>query len=388
MAEHLADSLLRNRVEVPYEPNETAVAIGQRRPSMFLCPIAPPPPNPDMDRARAHTLEWVQEMGIITTDSALGKLDDQRHDFWSAVTFPTARGDIFDLQNDWVVWLAMYDDYNEVRDTSLRGTLAEDSTAVLYDAPAPITTDTNPLTRGLADLWRRTREYDMSPQWFKRLAKWMSYFIEMEKKEAEWRRDRTWLTLDRYLEYRMWIGCIPGLPYLDMLSHGAEPSERMMNTPEIRTLMRLTSDYSFLVNDVYGYDRDQGWGDHLNTVVILQHDRDHDLEAAIGETISMADAAMRSYMRVRGTVPTMHEEMDIPADERANTFLFVGALDNWCRAVFDYHLVSARYSQIPPKLDHHQAAWIAEQTGWSDRDGRGEIAGAGPSTYVGPGGTR
>lgn len=211
----------------------------------------------------------------------------------------------------------------------------------------------------------------MTSLWFTRLAKWMSYFIEMEKTEAEWRRDRRWLTLDRYLEYRMWIGCIPSLPYLDLLSHGSEPSERAINTPEIRTLMRLTSDYSFLVNDVYGYDRDQGWGDQFNTVAILQHDRGLDLATAMRETISMADAAMRSYIRVRDAVATMHDEMEIPDTERAATDLLVGALDHWCRAVFDYHLVSDRYSQIPRLLDHHEAAWIAEQTGWSDRRARG-----------------
>ncbi len=370
MEEHQANPLIQNEKTAAFEANQTALSIGQRRPSLFTCPISPPPPNPDMERARAHTLEWVQDMGIITADSARRKLDEQRHDFWSAVTFPSSRGDTFDLQNDWVVWLAMYDDYNEVHDTALTGTLAEDSMTILSGRDVPITTGTSPFIRALADLWRRTKQHDMSPQWFVRLGKWMCYFIEMEKTEAEWRRDRIWLTLDRYLEYRMWIGCIPSLPYLDLLSYGSEPSERALSTPEIRTLMRLTSDYSFLVNDVYGYDRDQGWGDNFNTVAILQHERGYDLKTAIRETIVMADAAMRSYLRVRSAVETMHEELDFPPGERANTALFVGALDNWCRAVFDYHLVSARYSQIPPKLDHHEAAWIAEQTGWSSRDKR------------------
>lgn len=157
MTEHPANHLIEQQREVSFEPNETAQAIGQQRTNLFSCPIAPPPPNPDMERARAHTLEWVRDMGIITSDAAAAKLDAQRHDFWSAVTYPSSRGDTFDLQNDWVVWLAMYDDYNEVHDTALSGTLAEDAMAILGDAHVAITTDINPFIRALDDLWRRTR---------------------------------------------------------------------------------------------------------------------------------------------------------------------------------------------------------------------------------------
>jgi germacradienol/geosmin synthase len=126
--------------------------------------------NPRLDAAREHSKAWAREMGILDTPGEKGakaiwderKFDSADYALLCAYTHPDAPGPELDLVTDWYVWVFFFDDhflevFKRTRDmdgareylSRLRAFMPVHSVS---DPPAP----TNPVERGLADLWART----------------------------------------------------------------------------------------------------------------------------------------------------------------------------------------------------------------------------------------
>ena len=127
--------------------------------------------NPNLDTARAHTKVWSRQMGIldpppddpnspeIWTEAELDAMD---YGLLCAYTHPDCPSDELDLITDWYVWVFYFDDhFLEIfkRTGDVAGGKAYLDRLPLFmplHRSDPMPEPTNPVERGLADLWTRS----------------------------------------------------------------------------------------------------------------------------------------------------------------------------------------------------------------------------------------
>jgi germacradienol/geosmin synthase len=131
--------------------------------------------NPHLESAREHSKAWAYEMDMVDAPQHGTAIWDEQdfdsHDYalLCAYTHPDAPGPELDLVTDWYVWVFYFDDhflelYKRTRD--LVGAKEYlDRLRAFMPADGVITeTPTNPVERGLSDLWTRTVP-SMSTDW-------------------------------------------------------------------------------------------------------------------------------------------------------------------------------------------------------------------------------
>src|SRR5215469_2450237 len=136
--------------------------------------------NPNLAGTREHSKAWAYEMDMIDVPQHGAVIWDE-HDYEShdypllcAYTHPDAPGPELDLVTDWYVWVFYFDDhflalYKKTGDmTGARAYL--DRLPLFMPVDGVLTEEpTNPVERGLADLWTRTVPAK-SPAWRRRFA--------------------------------------------------------------------------------------------------------------------------------------------------------------------------------------------------------------------------
>ena len=126
--------------------------------------------NPNLEAARVHTKAWAAEMGLLGSEQGApgpeiwdeAKFDAMDYALLCSYTHPDAPGPELDLVTDWYVWVFYFDDH--FLETYKRGRDQAGAKEYLDRLPAfmpvcPTSTlpePTNPVERGLADLWSRT----------------------------------------------------------------------------------------------------------------------------------------------------------------------------------------------------------------------------------------
>src|SRR4051812_48726581 len=126
--------------------------------------------NPHLEGARAHSKAWARDMGIIgspeqaQSEAIWDEHDLDSHDYalLCAYTHPDASGPELDLITDWYVWVFFFDDhfleiYKRTKDMAgAKHYLARLRDFMPVNPPETPPVATNPVERGLADLWART----------------------------------------------------------------------------------------------------------------------------------------------------------------------------------------------------------------------------------------
>src|SRR5688572_13848009 len=125
--------------------------------------------NPNLEAARAHSKVWAREMGILGgfQDDAGPHIWDERdfdrHDYalFCAYIHPEAPTPELNLMTDWNVWAFYVDDYflQVYKRSKDHAGAKKYLDRVLLFMPLDLNslpTPTNPMERGLADVWLRT----------------------------------------------------------------------------------------------------------------------------------------------------------------------------------------------------------------------------------------
>ena len=126
--------------------------------------------NPHLEAARVHSKAWAREIGIVGSaapddgEAIWDEHDLDSHDYalLCAYTHPEASAPELDLVTDWYVWVFFFDDhfletFKRTRDMpGAKQYLSRLRDFMPIAASGPPPAPTNPVERGLADLWPRT----------------------------------------------------------------------------------------------------------------------------------------------------------------------------------------------------------------------------------------
>ncbi|MDQ2790041.1 MAG: germacradienol/geosmin synthase, partial [Actinomycetota bacterium] len=313
--------------------------------------------NAHLDTARVHTKAWAREMGML--DAAQGepgadiwdeaKFDSMDFSLLCAYTHPDAPSRELDLVTDWYVWVFYFDDHfleifkrsqDQTGAKAYLDRLPEFMPVDLGAAPEP----TNPVERGLINLWRRTVPH-RSPEW-------RSRFFESTK---DLLHESTWELANisgarvpnpiEYVEVRRKVG---GAPWsADLVEHAAfvEIPARVADTRPMRVLKDTFSDGVHLRNDLFSYQREtEDEGEINNCVLVLERFLDVSPQRAADLTNDILTSRLHQFENTTLTeLPSLFEEYSLDLVERENVLLYVKGLQDWQSGGHEWHLRSSRY---------------------------------------------
>jgi germacradienol/geosmin synthase len=314
--------------------------------------------NPHLDMARVHTQEWAREMGMLDAPSG-----EPGADIWDEVKFnsmdfallcaythPDAPSHELDLVTDWYVWVFYFDDhFLEVYKRSHDQVGAKEYLAGL-PAFMPIDlTDcppepTNPVERGLIDLWARTVPM--------RSMEWRRRFFESTRNllhESTWELSNiSGSRLPNPIEYIEMRRKVGGAPWsADLVEHAAfvEVPVRIADSRPMRVLKDSFADGVHLRNDIFSYQRETEQEDEINNcVLVLERFFDVSPQRAANLTNDILTSRLQQFENTALTeLPALFEEFGLNLPERESALLYVKGLQDWQSGGHEWHMCSSRY---------------------------------------------
>jgi germacradienol/geosmin synthase len=208
--------------------------------------------NPHLESAREHSKAWAYEMDMVDAPQNGTAIWDE-HDFDShdyallcAYTHPDAPGPELDLITDWYVWVFYFDDhflelYKRTRDLAGAREYLDRLRAFMPVEGVITETPTNPVERGLSDLWTRTVP-SMSTDWRHRFAESTKNLLDESLWELANINEGRVPNPVEYVEMRRKVGGAPWSANLVEHAAGAEVPAQIAATRPMQVLRDTFSD--------------------------------------------------------------------------------------------------------------------------------------------------
>jgi germacradienol/geosmin synthase len=314
--------------------------------------------NPNLEAARVHSKAWAYQMGILDLpEEAQGepiwdehKFDSHDYALLCSYTHPDAPSPELDLITDWYVWVFFFDDhfleiYKRTKDMKgakhylhrLRAFMPIHPTETL---PPP----TNPVERGLADLWSRTA-FTKSVDWRLRFSQSTKNLLEESLWElANINQNRVSNPIE-YIEMRRKVG---GAPWsADLVEHAVfvEVPATIAATRPMRVLKDTFADGVHLRNDLFSYQREvEEEGENANCVLVLERFLKVSTQEAANLTNEMLSSRLYQFDNTAVTeLPRLFDEHGLDPAARISVMLYIKGLQDWQSGGHEWHMRSSRY---------------------------------------------
>jgi germacradienol/geosmin synthase len=308
--------------------------------------------NPHLERARVHTTAWAREMGMLEGSGVWEQADLEAHDYalLCSYTHPDCDGPMLDLITDWYVWVFFFDDhflefYKRTQDQAGAKAYLERLRDFMPVHPAgPPPEPTNPVERGLADLWARTVPA-RTPRWRAAFAESTRNLLEESRWElANISAGRVANPIE-YIEMRRKVG---GAPWsANLVEHAADaevPCVIAASRP-MRVLRDTFADAVHLRNDLFSYQREtQEEGELANCVLVLERFLGYDTQRAADTTNDLLSSRLYQFDHTAVTeVPALLDEHALDPKSRRDVLAYIKGLQDWQSGGHEWHMRSSRY---------------------------------------------
>ncbi|MFL5357826.1 family 2 encapsulin nanocompartment cargo protein terpene cyclase [Archangium sp.] len=314
--------------------------------------------NPHLEGARVHSKAWAREMGILDPPK-----EDKTPDIWDeakfdamdyallcAYTHPEAPGPELDLVTDWYVWVFYFDDhflelYKRSKDlVGAKQYLDRLPAFMPVELSATPPTPTNPVERGLANLWGRTVP-SKSVDWRRRFFANTKALLDESMWELVNISERRVANPIEYIEMRRKVG---GAPWsADLVEHAvfAEVPARIAHSRPMQVLKDTFSDGVHLRNDLFSYEREiLDEGELSNCVLVLERFLNIETQRAADLTNDILTSRLHQFENTALTeLPSLFEEHGLNPVERANVLTYIRGLQDWQSGGHEWHMRSSRY---------------------------------------------
>lgn len=356
--------------------------------------------NPNLEGARTHTRAWAREMGMLEGSGIWSGQDLDDHDYalLCAYTHPEAPAPALDLVTDWYVWVFFFDDhFLDVfkRTQDMSGAEAYLARLRLFmPLDGPITdVPTNPVERGLAQLWERTVPA-MSEHWRARFVHSTRNLLDESLWElANINAGRVSNPIE-YIEMRRKVGGAPWSANLVEYATGAEIPARVADSRPLRVLKDTFADGVHLRNDLFSYEREtQQEGELANCVLVLERFLGYGPQESAEAVNEILTSRLQQFEH---TVLTELEPLfaahALDPAERLRVLRYAAGLQDWQAGGHEWHLRSSRYMNTAvrpagqftlggPQGIGTSAARLRSVTGLAERARRYDLS---PFRKVGP----
>jgi germacradienol/geosmin synthase len=311
--------------------------------------------NPNLEGARRHSKAWAYSMDMIDVPQNGIPIWDEHdldsHDYalLCSYTHPDAPGPELDLVTDWYVWVFYFDDhflelYKRPRDIA-GGRAYLDRLAAFMPVEGEITeTPTNPVERGLADLWTRTVP-TRSQDWRRRFVESTKNLLDESLWELANINEGRVANPIEYVEMRRKVGGAPWSANLIEHAVNAEVPAAIAAKRPMQVLRDTFADAVHLRNDLFSYQREvQDEGELSNGVLVFEKFLDCGTQAAADAVNDLLTSRMHQFEHTALTeVPALFEDHRVDPRHRAETAAYVKGLQDWQSGGHEWHLRSSRY---------------------------------------------
>lgn len=314
--------------------------------------------NPNLEAARVHSKAWAREMGILGSPKdgsspeiwSEAKFDSMDYALLCAYTHPEAPSPELDLVTDWYVWVFYFDDhflevYKRPQDQAGAKKYLDRLPAFMPVEPNVTPPEpTNPVERGLADLWARTVP-TKSLEWRRRFFESTKNLLEESTWELSNISEHRVSNPIEYIEMRRKVG---GAPWsADLVEHAVfvEVPDRIAATRPMRVLKDTFSDGVHLRNDLFSYQREvQEEGELANCVLVLERFLGVDTQRAANLVNDILTSRLQQFENTAVTeLPSLFEEYGLSPAERASVLTYIRGLQDWQSGGHEWHMRSSRY---------------------------------------------
>jgi germacradienol/geosmin synthase len=351
--------------------------------------------NPHLDVAREHTKAWAREMGILENVGGFAlwdeaKLDAADYALCAAMTHPDGSSQELDLTADWFTWATYFDDYFPMRFGHTRDMAGAKAFMDRLSAFMPLDSTvtpvpTNPVERGLGDLWSRTAgpmPGEKRPQ-FRRHVEDMhdSWLWEL----ANHIQNRIPDPIDYIEMRRKTFGSELGMS-LSQLALGQEIPPEIYRTRPMRALVNAAIDATALMNDIVSYRKEiELEGELNNGVLVVQQFLGSDLQQAVNVVNDLRTSRLRQFEHVvAAELAALFDEFNLDTSAREELLKYVKSLEDWASGVIKWHLVTGRYKNLRSHYFPTVGQLLSGPTGLGTSAARiGSLRGAGPGSVFG-----
>lgn len=313
--------------------------------------------NSNLDAARTYSKIWAKEMGILNTPSSEGSLNIwseeafDKHDYalFCAYIHPETPSSELNLMTIWNVWAFYVDDYflqvykrPKDRDGAKKylDRIPLFMTIDLSSSPTP----TNPMERGLTDLWLRTAA-TKSEAWRGRIIKSMRSLLQAFLWELDSMNQQRLANPIEYIEMRRQVGA--ALWSADLVEHAmfVEIPERIATVRPIQVLKNTFADAVHLRNDIFSYEREVlKDGELTNAVLVTERFLSVDTQRAVNLINNMLTSRLQQFEQTALTELTqMFQEYSLDSVEQANVLNYIRGLQDWQSGAHEWHIQTSRY---------------------------------------------
>jgi germacradienol/geosmin synthase len=317
--------------------------------------------SPHLEGARTHSKAWAYEMGILGGDHDVENAKDtliwdertfDAHDYalLCAYTHPDCPGPELDLVTDWYVWVFFFDDhflevFKRTKDTrGAKEYLARLSAFMPIELGGPALTPTNPVERGLQNLWGRTAP-TASIDWRRRFFASSKNLLDESLWELANIRENRISNPIEYIELRRMVGGAPWSANLVEHAVGGEVPAVIAESRAMGVLRDTFSDAVHLRNDLFSYQREvEQEGENSNGVLVFERFLQVDTQTAANVTNDLLTSRLQQFENTALLeVPPLVEEHGLDPMARLDVFKYVKGLQDWQSGGHEWHTKSSRY---------------------------------------------
>jgi germacradienol/geosmin synthase len=311
--------------------------------------------NPSLETARAHSKSWARDMDMIDVPQQgtviWTEQDFDAHDYalLCSYTHPDATPPDLDLITEWYVWVFYFDDhflelFKRSRDLPGARTYL-DNLAEFMPADGEISrSPSNPVERGLADLWSRTVPVHTA-DWRRRFAESTRNLLAESLWELANINEGRLANPIEYIEMRRKVGGAPWSANLIEHAVGAEVPARLAATRPLQVLRDTFADSVHLRNDLFSYQREvQEEGELSNSVLVFERFLAIPTQEAADVVNDLLTSRLHQFEHTALTeVPPLLEKHVIAPAARIGVGLYVKGLQDWQSGGHEWHMRSSRY---------------------------------------------
>ncbi|MDY7047992.1 MAG: family 2 encapsulin nanocompartment cargo protein terpene cyclase [Microcystis panniformis WG22] len=333
--------------------------------------------NPNLDEARRHSKDWARRMGMLDVLPGLPGVyiwDDHKFDvadvaLCGAYIHPDGSAPELNISACWLVWGTYADDYFP----ALYGYNRNMAGAKLFNArlSAFMPLDgslppeaTNPVERGLGDIWARTVKpmttnarrlfrqaiTDMTESWLWELANQTQNRIPDPIDYVEMRRKTFGSDLTMSLS---------------RLTHGFEIPPEVFRTRTMQNIDNSAADYACLTNDVFSYQKEIEFEGELNNgVLVVQNFLNCDLPQSVAIVNDLMTSRALQFQHIVATeLPGLCDDFQLDSKVRNQLYGYVKKLEQWMCGVLQWHRAVDRYKEFELRQNSTEKRLFSGLTG-------------------------
>ncbi|MET7711661.1 isoafricanol synthase [Streptomyces sp. NPDC005407] len=336
----MANTMASGLHPVPSDPTRRTAAIRIPFPARF---------SPHAERARRHTLQWLQETGLLTGEAETAEYDALRLERLMAYFYPDATGNDLELAADFNAWFFIFDDQFDGRlgmrpeaiehvVAGLVRTMTADGASLVPGGAGP------PLVQGFRNIWRRATA-GAPYGWQRRFrTHWQAYMASYQA-EAHHRNADRLPSLEQFLKVRR--DSIGVQPCLDLTERcgGYTLPDGLHDSSPLGEMCEITGDVVIFVNDIVSLAKELAAGDVNNSVIVLREQKGCSLERSVEHITALANARTARFAQLAAALPRTLSERGVPPEVRGHICHYVEGMGHLMAGNLAWSLSTSRYDE-------------------------------------------